>query len=482
MFYEENEISELLRCPYCKNKYHDPRLIECGSSFCMPCIELLTKSDTNGFQCPVCDEFHEQPKKSYLKNTNLAKLCEKRANKVSRSPLADTFEGQLDELKSNMNKLAKENDKGADKIEEHCDELKNEVQLHLEESIESLKNQSLELIQKIDEYKNEAALKFDTNHNLRLETFLIETRQFHEKWSDYLKQFEIDDEELRLASNEAKNLQNKIKKESAQLLSNILNSSVLKFKKSTPIFGSLVIDDNKQSYIQALNSNSMKSYNLSNTLYNISKVSFKLLSNGNLCIAYQKNNNVKFGKGGAYEKTINLVVYDKNFNQLFLKPSMFNVYQGIQLVELNETIILCMFELEPSANNFSSSSIIKYDFKLNVINECGVNFEIIHANAHEDKLFLLATSSDRESKHIYVYDESLNLLENIQLENSEDLPFCIPNSVTKMRVTDSYFIFLGGKNVLPTDRYDGMIKRTFSIGSSDFVLDLFIHFFYFFKK
>ena len=102
MFYGETEIQELVICPYCKNKYDDPRIIECGTSFCMPCIEFLTKGDTNGFQCPVCKDFHQQPQNSYLKNTTLAKLCEKRANKVYRSPLADALETQLDELKQNI--------------------------------------------------------------------------------------------------------------------------------------------------------------------------------------------------------------------------------------------------------------------------------------------------------------------------------------------------------------------------------------------
>jgi hypothetical protein len=198
MFYGETEISELLSCPICKNKYQDPRIMGCGTSFCMSCIELLTKNSTNGFQCPVCKDFHQQLQNGYLKNTTLAKLCEKKANKVSRSPLANSFEVQLDELELNMVKLAKENDQGADKIKEYCDGLRNEVQLHLEESTESLKNQSLELIQKIDEYENEAALKFEKNVNIDMDDFLSETRRFHEKWADYLKQFKINEEELKL--------------------------------------------------------------------------------------------------------------------------------------------------------------------------------------------------------------------------------------------------------------------------------------------
>ena len=148
MFYEEHEINEIKLCPYCLNNYNDPRLVDCGASFCLQCIELLLARNETGLQCPECGDFHEQPKKGYLKNTNLAKLCEKKANRVYRSPLGKAFEAQLDELKSNMDKLALENDLGVDKIKEYCDGLRNEVQLHLEELTESLKKQSLELIHK----------------------------------------------------------------------------------------------------------------------------------------------------------------------------------------------------------------------------------------------------------------------------------------------------------------------------------------------
>ena len=96
---------------------------------------------------------------------------------------------------------------------------------------------------------------------------------------------------------------------------------------------------------------------------------------------------------------------------------------------------------------------------------------IINADSYQNKLYLLATSLDRKSKHIYVLDESLNMLENIQLGNGEGLPFYVPDSVTKMRVADDYFVFLNGTNLVLMDRIDGMIKRAFCIGSSDFMLD-----------
>ena len=220
-----------LSCPYCRFEYDDPRNVSFGSIFCLPCIEFLTKEGTNGFQCPVCENFIEQPKKGYLKNPILAKLCEKKANKVDRGTLGKAFKAQLDELKQSMDKLALENDLGADKIKEYYEDLRNEVQLHLELLIESLKKQSQELIQQIDEYEIEAALKykFDANYNIEMNDFLSETRRFHEKWADYLKQLEINKEELKLASLETKKLQHKLNKESDLFLSRLFNFNLPKF-------------------------------------------------------------------------------------------------------------------------------------------------------------------------------------------------------------------------------------------------------------
>ena len=116
MFYEAAEINKQLTCPYCKNKYNDPRIVECCSSFCMSCIQILKCKNKYGFKCPECSDFHEQPEKGYLKNPNLAYLCEISANEVSRGSLADTLRTQLDEIKLKLNELSNENELGVDKI------------------------------------------------------------------------------------------------------------------------------------------------------------------------------------------------------------------------------------------------------------------------------------------------------------------------------------------------------------------------------
>ena len=158
-------------------------------------------------------------------------------------------------------------------------------------------------------------------------------------------------------------------------------------------------------------------------------------------------------------------------NKLFQACIKQPTNQGFQLVELDERIVLCLFEEEASANA-PTSTIMKFDYNLKIQTNIGIGVVIMHANAHENKLYLLVTSSDRKSKHIHAIDEHIRLLLDIPLCSTESLPLYVPKSVSKMKVTENYFVFLDGTNVLLMDRLDGRVKRTFNINSSDFVLDL----------
>jgi len=90
MFYEENEINELIICPYCKNKYKDPRLLPCGTSLCFDCIQLITRIDAGNVKC-VCNQFHMIPVDGFFINTTLAKLVEKKPFEVYRGSLVKEF-------------------------------------------------------------------------------------------------------------------------------------------------------------------------------------------------------------------------------------------------------------------------------------------------------------------------------------------------------------------------------------------------------
>ena len=160
MFYEENEINQLTQCPHCALKYQDPRIIDCGASLCLSCIDSLSTSvhANSGFHCPACKHHHpsRQPPNGYPKNISLAKMCQLNAYELSRGPLAHALKSSLAEIKSQLDQLRIESDLGVDKIKHVCQQLKDEAQLSSEELIERIKSLNMDLIQQIDEYERES--------------------------------------------------------------------------------------------------------------------------------------------------------------------------------------------------------------------------------------------------------------------------------------------------------------------------------------
>ena len=183
LFYEADEINEQLICPYCHKSYNDPRLVECGASFCMSCIDSLVKEEGNGFDCPVCDEYHIIPKKGCFKNLNLGKICEKKAAGVSRGPQADSLSHQLDELKLKLDDFTSEHSFSEDKINEYCNKLRNEVQLSTDELIKSINILNARLIEQIDSYERNSKLGLAKIDRTRSDTFSPKSYEFHKKWT-----------------------------------------------------------------------------------------------------------------------------------------------------------------------------------------------------------------------------------------------------------------------------------------------------------
>ena len=80
MFYEEEEIQNLIICPNCKKKLNDPRVVSCGQSICQDCLTVILNAETNGLHCPGCNDFHAMPENGFMKNQIVSSLIELKAN------------------------------------------------------------------------------------------------------------------------------------------------------------------------------------------------------------------------------------------------------------------------------------------------------------------------------------------------------------------------------------------------------------------
>ena len=159
MFYEEEAIKKLTECPYCKKILCDPRLLQCGKSLCFDCIESLINKEANGFDCPICLEFHKTPENGFFKNLILAELCFKKPNDVFRGAIAEDVKTKIRNIKEKSEKLNFYIQHPIDKIKEHCSDLKLKVQLETELRIEKIKKFNDEFIEQIEKYEKECIEK-----------------------------------------------------------------------------------------------------------------------------------------------------------------------------------------------------------------------------------------------------------------------------------------------------------------------------------
>ena len=206
MFYEENAINELTTCPYCKNKYDDPRALPCGISMCFGCIQILTENLS--LNC-VCKQSHKIPPDGFFKNTVVAKLTETRANEVYRGEIVEELKQNLKRIKQQMDSFNKDMNVGRDKIIEYCNSVKNEVQLKTEKVIEAVKQHSFDILKQVDDYQNECLMNYDrsdSTHANYENDELKKSEEFYAKWNSYLSNFSITEEEISKANQESTKL------------------------------------------------------------------------------------------------------------------------------------------------------------------------------------------------------------------------------------------------------------------------------------
>ena len=92
------ELTDMLTCSLCLNKFTEPRALPCLHTFCLPCLEQFVQTSRNVRQlkCPLCNELHNIPSggvKAFRQDfriKNLVELEEKKsALKAEGTPSVD---------------------------------------------------------------------------------------------------------------------------------------------------------------------------------------------------------------------------------------------------------------------------------------------------------------------------------------------------------------------------------------------------------
>ena len=253
MFYELDDIEELLKCPRCEHAFDAPFMLPCGQYMCGHCLSEAIRSaaaaasaetqptNGSGIQCCFCYEFHAAPMANgtFPISQLVSRLISKRPNTVYRSKQVDTLQASLSELRSLGEKLERIATRPDETIREHCDTIRNEVQIAVERAFDKIAAFHRHLLAEIDSYEKKrlATASSTTTADACQEAsrrVVREARAFVSEQSDYLKRALIDDETVASAVRAANSHVLRLRENETDLLAALYANKLLAFDSSPP--------------------------------------------------------------------------------------------------------------------------------------------------------------------------------------------------------------------------------------------------------
>jgi hypothetical protein len=242
MFYQADKIESILICEVCDNKMVDPRILPCGKSVCHRCVDILADSDKKRVKCQNCAKTHEIPDDGFLKNLALQKLLEFKAKEVSHPSHIEEFRKLLDKLNDTKQSIETTLECGDSRIRDHCDKVRNDMQLAIEQAHAKLDEIHKDFMHEIDNHENECQSKFKLiqQNKVDINKALNDSNELLSKSNRLLRQFKIDQSELTTLSENAHILQTNLEQIKDGIHREMFKESLLKFEKQI-LFESSVI-------------------------------------------------------------------------------------------------------------------------------------------------------------------------------------------------------------------------------------------------
>jgi hypothetical protein len=219
MFYESEEIDTQLVCMQCNEHFGVPKILPCGSTICVECEDKIWNYSDLDIMCPICKDNHQRPSTGFPINRIIQCLLKTKPHcaydlelyKKSMETL-DNITRDTSTLKDSLKLVSVD-----DKIRQHCDNLRQEVDNSIRDrkaQIDELRNF---LTDKINDYEKsclEGLKKEEPKERPQdkeeVEKLVEEADSKLSQWKNDLKRLDLDEDDIRNILNEAKDLDNKL--------------------------------------------------------------------------------------------------------------------------------------------------------------------------------------------------------------------------------------------------------------------------------
>jgi hypothetical protein len=468
MFYQADNIDSILICEVCDIKLVDPRLLPCGKSVCHRCVDILADSDKKRIECQNCGKTHEIPDEGFPKNSALQKLLEFKAKDVSHPSHIEEFRKLLDNLYDTKQSIETTLECGDSRIRDHCDKIRNDMQLAIEQAHAKLDEIHKDFMHEIDNHEKECQSKFKLiqQNKVDINKALNESNELISKSNRLLKQFKIDQSELSTLSESAHYLLNNLEQIKDGIQWEMFNESLLKFEKQI-IFESNVIGKIVKQNIELYfleNFEKMSELDFASKIENTTNFSsLQPFTLNRFLFLYAKKN------------ILNLLCLDNNGNTLFEKKDLVK-NKKIEDIKIsffrsshNKVVYICTREIHFKQTN-EFHNLRSFDENFNLLAEIKFDKGPDDYEVNGENLFLF--EKNEKCCRISRYNHNLEMVQTFGQENST-LPYFFSLQIDLFLVSNQYFIINeplfykvdddDHNRVTIINRSNGLVEESFKI-------------------
>jgi hypothetical protein len=461
MFYQADKIDSILICKICDNKMVDPRLLPCGKSVCHRCVDILADTDKKRIKCQSCAKIHEIPDDGFPKNLSLQELLEFEAKEVFRSNHIEELKKILDTLNTTKQRIESTLESGDAKIRDHCDKVRNDMQLAIEQAHAKLDEFHKDFMHEIDNHEKKCQAKFKLIQQNKgdIEKAINESNELLSESNRLLNQFKIDQTELATLFENAQSFQIKLEQIKDEIQKEMFNESLLKFEKQKSFDSSVIgkiVKQNIELYFLE-NIENMRELDFASKIECTGYFPILQPFKSNSFLLIYSNNNI-----------LNLLCLDKDGNTLFERKDLLknkNIEEFIHLYfassKNNKMIYIGTAEKHLKQKN-AFFNLRSYDENFNLLSKIKLDKDPADYKVNGENLFIL--NKNEKCCTISMYNQNLEIVQTFGQENST-LPFYFPPKKSSLLLSNQYFIF--NEPFIDEDDDDEDYKRVTIINRSN---------------
>ncbi|CAF0757240.1 unnamed protein product [Brachionus calyciflorus] len=457
MFYELDKLESQLKCPKCLLKYVSPRILPCGKSLCQNCIDQLCNYNLLNFiKCPICCKSHAVPDEGFIINEFIVKTLDIKPEKVYRCASYEQFDTLLNEIESDLIEIETRLNYPENKIRDYCDKIRNQIDLNTEKLIEKINNHREQLLNELSIYEQNCIENLMRIERKDLyEKILNENSQKIKSYYNYLNQSRINEDQVKQMIEEAKIQEYKLKNNIKILNSKLFGKNLIHFEESTKILDSNILG--KITY---------DDLNFTSDLTDIEKVL-----------------NCKIEKTITYnDKIIDYALPIQDIFLLVVGPSLKMVDDtGNDILDIRfdstplhvshnqiDTILVqhrrCLWRNDRKEIS-QAYTLSTYDFNLNIKNEIVIDSKIINCITNEHSVFIQMDKTNL----INVYNWNLEKLLTIGQTLYADRPYFCKDYTIEMVKGDRVYM----RKTMPDEEGDYWV-RIMSLSSGDLLHEYYL--------